>query len=41
MDLRDIFAHSLNLVAILDLKLRGAGETGRAYIPVRELVDLK
>ncbi len=40
-DLRDIFAHSLNLVAILELKMRRAAETGRAYIPVGDLVDLK
>ncbi|MBB5316644.1 restriction endonuclease [Tunturibacter empetritectus] len=38
-DLRDILVHKLNLVEVINLKTRRAGETGLAYIPVRELLD--
>jgi hypothetical protein len=36
-DLRDILVHNLNLIEVINLKVRRAGETGLAYIPVREL----
>jgi hypothetical protein len=39
-DLRDIFTHNLSLVEVFDRKTRCAGETGRAYVPVRELFDI-
>ena len=40
-DLRDIFAYKLNLVAMLQMKIRRAGETGLAYVPVKDLMNLK
>jgi hypothetical protein len=39
-DLRDTFTHNLSLVEVFDRKTRRAGETGRAYVPVRELFDI-
>jgi hypothetical protein len=39
-DLRDTFTHNLNLLEVFDRKIRRAGETGRAYVPVRELFDI-
>ena len=41
IDLRDIFTHNLSLIEVVDLKTRRAGETGRAYVPVRELFDIR
>jgi hypothetical protein len=41
IDLRDVFSHNLDLVEVFDLKTRRAGETGQAYVPVRELFDLR
>ena len=39
-ELRDIFEHGLNLIDVLKLKARRAGETGNAFVPVSELFDL-
>ena len=41
MELRDIFVHNLNLIEVFNLKTRRAAETGRAYIPVRELFGIR
>ena len=40
-ELHDIFAHNLNLIEVLNLKSRRAAETGRPYIPVRELFSIR
>lgn len=37
-DLRDILVHNLDLIEVINLKVRRAGETGLAYIPVRDLL---
>lgn len=41
MELRDIFARNLNLIEVFNLKSRRAAETGRSYIPVRELFGIQ
>jgi hypothetical protein len=39
-ELHDILANNLSLVEVLKTKARGAAETGRIHIPVRELFDI-